>query len=109
MHFSLALNDTLLQTGDLKSITALFSDLSGLNFAKNQHANWLNKMSAAESYGTYLQIKAEEYDIDGWSGTLQLLSSDGETLRAHLFATHERVVKSNLKNPTLQNQTNTST
>jgi len=92
MHCKLALNKLVLQVGDLKTITALFNDLSGLNFAKNRQANWLNKMSATESYSTYLQIKANEFGIDDWKGTLLLLSNKGETLRAHLFATHASIV-----------------
>jgi hypothetical protein len=92
MHCKLVLNKLILQVGDLKTVTALFNDLSGLNFAKNRQANWLNKMSATESYSTYLQIKANEFGLDEWKGTLLLLSNEGETLRAHLFATHASII-----------------
>ena len=92
MNHALLLNDLLLMEGDLKSLTALFNDLSGLNFAKTKASSWLDKMSASEAYVTYLRIKATEFGIEKWNGKLQLIAPDQRVLRVHLFATHESVV-----------------
>ena len=94
MLYQLSLNDQVLKEGDLKSLTALFSDLSGLNFAKNHRANWLNKMSSSESYQTYLQIMATEFGLPGWGGTLYLAKKNGEPELVHLFDTHKNMLES---------------
>jgi len=92
MLHQLRLDDKLLHQGELKTVTALFNDLSGQTFAREGNANWLNKMSARESYATYLRIKAEEYGLGEWSGTLFLCEKSGEVIRAHLFETHKNIL-----------------
>ena len=89
MNFELLLNEKRLVEGDLKSLTSLFNDLSGLSFAKT--SGWLDKMSSAESYQTYLQIKGAEYGIRVWTGALILASKDGQTERIHFFDTHKQI------------------
>lgn len=100
MNFQLMLNDTVLQEGDLKTLSALFNDLSGLSFAKGQASKWLEKMSATESYDTYLRIKAAEFGVSQWHGALVLCDRDGQAERVHFFDTHSETLtqKKNLKN-----------
>ena len=94
MNYQLYLNKQLLKEGDFKALTALFNDLSGLNFAKGQSSNWLNKMSADESYLTYLHIMAKDFGVLDWKGEL-ILAPEGQTAeRVHLFETHKALEKS---------------
>ena len=95
MNFQLMLNDTVLQEGDLKTLSALFNDLSGLSFAKGQASRWLEKMSATESYETYLRIKAVEFGISQWHGALVLCNKDGQAERVHFFDTHGQKLSKN--------------
>lgn len=92
MGYRLLLNDQVLLEGDLKSLTALFNDLSGLNFARTQPSSWLDKMSSGESYVTYLKIKATEFGLSDWQGKLSLVSPEDSVLRVHLFETHQHVL-----------------
>lgn len=98
MHFQLKLNDQLLQEGDFKTLSALFADLSGLNFARGKRTSWLDKMSASESYETYLKIKAAEFGIARWEGKLELLRRDGSLERTHFFSTHQNLKSADLTN-----------
>lgn len=89
MKYQLYLNQQLLKEGDFKTLTALFNDLSGLNFAREKPSGWLQKMSATESYDNYLNIMAKEFQIEQWQGELILCSENLEHKRVHLFATHQ--------------------
>lgn len=100
MNFRLMLNESVLQEGDLKSLNALFNDLSGLNFAKATRPSWLHKMSATESYATYLKIKAQEFGFSEWQGKLQIINPDGEILRVHLFDTHQELLSQHVQKST---------
>ena len=92
--YQLKLNDQLITEGDLKSLTALFNDLSGISFARSKtKPSWLDKMSATESYASYLNIKAAEYGLLKWTGTLFLLDKNGNVARAHIFGTHKKVTE----------------
>jgi len=96
VNYQLYLNKQLLKEGDFRALTALFNDLSGLNFAKGQSSNWLNKMSADESYLTYLNIMAKDFGVLDWKGEL-ILAPQGQTAeRVHLFKTHETLAEKNL-------------
>ncbi|TNC81602.1 MAG: hypothetical protein C9356_08420 [Oleiphilus sp.] len=92
MSYRLLINDQLLLEGDLKSLTALFNDLSGLNFAKTKRSSWLDKMSSGESYATYLKIKATEFKLTDWHGELSLVSPDQTAIRVHFFETHRKIL-----------------
>ena len=93
--YQLKLNDRTIYEGDAKPLNALFNDLSGLSFAKAKPSSggWLDKMSARESYQTYLSIKANEYKIKEWSGQLSLIDHEGQLERIHLFATHSAALQ----------------
>lgn len=90
MSYQLLLNEQVLKTGDVKSINSLFNDLSGLGFRNTQGGHWLDKMSAVESYQTYLNIKAIDLGVESWLGRLIVRAPNGSDERVHLFATHQK-------------------
>ncbi|MDX1453087.1 MAG: hypothetical protein R3183_11065 [Oleiphilaceae bacterium] len=91
MSWQLILNKQVILEGDYKSLSVLFDCLSGLHFARNPRASWLDKMTAGESYQHYLSIKAKELGVQ-WQGTLVLCSPRRRIERAHIFDQHSNLV-----------------
>lgn len=85
MPYKLLLNGETILSGDLKSLRQTFNSLSGLAFKRTEQSNWLNKMTARESYAQYLHIMARELKVEKWDGLLQLVDHTDAPESAHLF------------------------
>ena len=92
MHYQLKLNETLLREGDFKSLMVLYNGLTGSSFARTQNSNWLNKMSATESYSHYLNIMAKELGVTHWEGRLTLSQAKKSPEKVFIFETHEAII-----------------
>lgn len=94
MNYRLVHNSNLLLKGPFKFINEVFDCLSGTTFARDKSGNWLSKMTSVDAYQNYLVIKGKELGVDSWEGELLVLDENDKPVRAHLFATHQKIMKS---------------